>query len=605
MKFSFKNKITAGYLINLIVVLTIAFIFWKINKNTAFDLWNWLAFALIILSIGMLTVVYFLLIAQLNAKNESEIKLLENKKLLQSIINNTTNPISVKKINGEYLLINKQYESLFKINAEEIQGKTDHDFLPKEMADSYRNTDLETVKAGKEIQVEEVIEQMDGPHTYLAVKFPLFDTSNRVYAIGTIATDISEMKSENQSLAAGDNFFKLATEMLIIASENTFLKVNPATIKTLGYPEEELLGKPFMSFVYPEDIKSTMDEVSKLKIGELTVNFENRFICKNGSLKWLNWTTYPDKETGLLYAVARDVTSKKEYEKSLKTADTFFNMSKDILIVASKNQFVKINPALSKTLGFDTEELLNNSFYTYIFPEDIAFTKEKIENIENETYLENFKNRWVCKNGTVKWLSWTATLDKTTGLLYAIAHDITERLKLENEEKEALNNLFENEQKLNMILENISDGVLVANASKRVVLANYMANELFQIEDDTKISIHFSDHFKLYFPDGKTTFPLQNLPMERALTGEATDDIDVLLLKPDTRERKRVLLSGRPILNAENEVIAAVVTIKDISKYKMIEKELKKTELKYRKLIGFKKDIEEKDNEQDNNEEKE
>ena len=367
MKFSFKNKITAGYLINLIVVLTIAFIFWKINKNTAFDLWNWLAFALIILSIGMLTVVYFLLIAQLKAKNESEIKLLENKKLLQSIINNTTNPISVKKINGEYLLINKQYESLFKINAEEIQGKTDHDFLPKEMADSYRNTDLETVKAGKEIQVEEVIEQMDGPHTYLAVKFPLFDTSNRVYAIGTIATDISEMKSENQSLVAGDNFFKLSTDMLIIASENTFLKVNPATIKTLGYPEEELLGKPFMSFVYPEDIKSTMDEVSKLKIGELTVNFENRFICKNGSLKWLNWTTYPDKETGFLYAVARDVTSKKEYEKSLKTADTFFNMSKDILIVASKNQFVKINPALSKTLGFDTEELLNNSFYTYIF----------------------------------------------------------------------------------------------------------------------------------------------------------------------------------------------------------------------------------------------
>ena len=97
MKFSFKNKITAGYLINLIVVLTIAFIFWKINKNIAFDLWNWLAFALIILSIGMLTVVYFLLIAQLKAKNESEIKLLENKKLLQSIINNTTNPISVKK----------------------------------------------------------------------------------------------------------------------------------------------------------------------------------------------------------------------------------------------------------------------------------------------------------------------------------------------------------------------------------------------------------------------------------------------------------------------------------------------------------------------------
>jgi PAS domain S-box-containing protein len=607
MKFSFKHKITTGYLINLTVVLIIAFIFWKISLNTNFDLWNWLAFALILLSLGMLTVVYFILITQLKAKNESEIKLLETEKLLQSIINNTTNPISVKKINGEYLLINKQYESLFKLKREDIKGKTDHDLLPKEIADKYRSSDLETVKAGKEIQVEEVFEQMDGPHTYLAVKFPLLDASNRVYAIGTIATDISEMKSENQLLVAGNTFFKLSTDMLIIASENTFLKVNPATIKILGYAEEELLGKPFMSFVYPEDIKSTLAEVSKLKTGKLTVNFENRYICKNGSLKWLNWTTYPDQKTGLLYAVARDVTSKKEYEKSLKTADTFFNMSKEILIVASQNQFEKINPALSKILGFDTEELLNNSFYNYILPEDIAITKKRIKNLENKTSLENFKNRWVCKDGSVKWLSWTATLDKPTGLLYAIARDITEQLKLEIEEKEALNNLFENEQKLNMILENISDGVLVANTSKQVILANYMANELFQIEDDSKISIHFSDHFKLYSPDGKTTFPVQNLPMERALIGESTDDIDVLLLNPATKEKKRVLLSGRPILNAKNEVIAAVVTIKDISKYKIIEKELKKTELKYRRLIGFNKNNEEKkkDSEQNNIEEKE
>jgi len=490
MKFSFKNKITIGYLINLTVVLTIAFIFWKISMNTDFNLWNWLALTLILLSLGMLTVVYFILIAQLKAKNESEIKLLETKNLLQSIINNTTNPISVKKINGEYLLINKQYVSLFKIKAEDIKGKTDHDFLPKEIADKYRSSDLETMKAGKEIQVEEVIEQMDGPHTYLAVKFPLLDAFNRVYAVGTIATDISEMKSKNQLLVA---------------------------------------------------------------------------------------------------------------------ADTFFKMSKDILIIASQNKFVKINPVLSKVLGFSESELLNNTFYTYILPEDITITKEHIKNLKNQTSLENFRNRWMCKDGTVKWLSWTATLDLKTETLYAIARDITEQLKLENEEKEALNSLYENEQKLNMILENISDGVIVANASKKVVLANYMANELFEIEDDSKISANFSDHFKLFYPDGKTTFPLQNLPMERALVGESTDDIDVLLLNPATKERKRVLLSGRSLVNTQNQVVAAVVTIKDISKYKMIEKELKKTELKYRRLIGFNKNIEEheKDNEQNNNEEKE
>jgi len=601
MKRSFKNKITVGYIANLAVVLAIAFIYWKLSLGSTTNLWRWLALVLIILSLGMLTTVYFILIAQLKAKNKSEISLLETQKLLQAIINNTTNPISVKKINGEYILINKQYEDLFKLKAENIKGKTDHDFLPKEIADSYRSSDLETVKVNHAIQVEEVIEQSDGPHTYLAVKFPLLDIFNRIYAIGTIATDISEIKSASEALIAGNTFFELSKDMLVIASENTFLKVNPATFKTLGYTEQELLGKPFLSFVYSEDVESTLKEVEKLKTGASTVNFENRYICKDGSIKWLNWTTHPDQETGLLYAVARDVSTNKKYEVSLKAADTFFNMSKDILIIASENKFIKINPALSKILGFSTEELLNNSFYNYLLPEDIGITKEKIKNLENETSLENFKNRWVCKDGSVKWLSWTATLDKPTALLYAVARDITEQLKLEIEEKEALNNLLENEQKLNLILENISDGVLVANLSKQVVLANYMANELFEIEDDSKISIHFSDHFKLYFPDGKTTFPLQNLPMERALIGESTDDIDVLLLNPATKEKKRVLLSGRPILNTENEVIAGVVTIKDISKFKTIEKELKKTELKYRRLIGFKKDPKEKKQENDQN----
>jgi len=72
-----------------------------------------------------------------------------------------------------------------------------------------------------------------------------------------------------------------------------------------------------------------------------------------------------------------------------------------------------------------------------------------------------------------------------------------------------LSDLYENEQKLNLILENVSDGVIVANTQKQVILANNMANEMFGTEDDSKISTNFSEHFELYFPDGKTIFPIQ------------------------------------------------------------------------------------------------
>ena len=589
MKISFKKKIILGYIINMGIVFILGIIFWNHIRTTTIKLLDWIALALILLSLGMLTVVYFIIQAQLKAKKASELQLIENEKLLQSIIDNTTNAISVKKINGEYLFINKQYESLFKLKSTDIKGKTDHDFLPKEMADKYRNSDLEVLKLGKEIQLEEVIEQPDGLHTYLAVKFPLFDAFNRVYAVGTISTDIRERKASQELVVAGNTFFNLSKDMLIIASNNTFFKVNPATLKILGYSEEELLGKPFMDFVYSEDKNSTLNEVQKLQTGVTTVNFENRFICKDGSLKWLNWTTFPDLKTGFLYAVARDVTTNKEYKESLKAADCFFKMSVDILVIASKNKFIKISPSLSSMLGYSELEFLKASFTSFVFPEDVEATEKEIEKLKNGTSLVNFKNRWVCKDETIKWLSWTAISDSNTGILYAIARDITAQLKLEEEEKAALKELYESEQKLNMILEKISDGVIVANTDKQVVLANNMANKLIGIEDDTKISVNLSDHFELFFPDGKTTFPVQDLPMERALAGELTDDVDIVLWNPDLKKKNRVLLSGRPIHDSKNNVIAAVITIKDISKYKKMEEELKKTESKYRNLIGFKK----------------
>jgi PAS domain S-box-containing protein len=471
MKISFKKIIPIGYFINILVVFALGFIYWNQFFKTSTKLWDWLFLLLIVLSLAMLTTIYFIIKAQLKARNKSDFQLLQNKKLLQSIIDNTTNPISVKKINGEYLLINKQYEILFNLKSENIKGKTDHDFLPKKIADQYRNSDLEVLKLSEEIQIEETIEQADGPHVYLAVKFPLFDEANRVFAIGTIATDITERKSIEQSLIAGNTFFNMSMDMLIIASQNMFIKINPALSKTLGYSENELKSKPFTNYILPEDILSTEKEIEKLQKG---------------------------------------------------------------------------------------------------------------------TSLVNFKNRWICSDGTIKWLTWNATADINTGLIYAIAHDITEQLKLKEEEQVALNELYASEQKLNLILENISDGVIVVNANKEVILANNMANALFGIEDDSKISANFSNHFELFFPDENKTFPEQNLPMERALLGEATDNIEVVLLNPVLKKKNNVLLSGRPIINTKNEVIAAVITIKDITQYKMMEAKLK-TALKYRNLIGFKK----------------
>lgn len=710
MKISLEKKIIIGFILNLLVVFAIAWVFiLRIDKqrNQALDnSLNWLEIALIILSLILLTVVYFIIRYQLRAKNISQNLLLENKQLLQSIIDTTSSPIFIKKINGEYLLINKQFESLFKISNAEVIGKTDHDFLPGTTADTYRNTDFEVLKASRELKTEEIIKQSDGKHTYMAVKFPLYDSAKRIYAIGGIFTDISERKKLEESSKAADTFFMMSVDMMIISSMDKFIKVNPAVSKILGYSEEELLSKNFLEFTHPDDIKITKKEVVKLQTGASSIKFENRYICKDGSIKWLVWSVFPDLKSGLLYAVASDITDKKEIENALNVANTFFYMSFDMFVVIEDQNFVKVNPAFSRILGYEQHEIINKPFLSFIHPDDAGIfmdgiTKLRISDsvvthrvrerlkdgsykwldwtstidiqtgiiyavvrdisdlIKNEESLKisnmffnmafdiltvakdehfikinpaftktlgynqedmnqmkfidlihpddkqtasevlqrhlkgesviNFRTRFLCKDGSYKWIDWNSNIDLQHSVFYSVGRNVTELVELEDKQQNAIDDLYENEEKLRLIVENISEGIIVANADKKIIMANNMANEIFGIEEDDKISTNLSNHFELYFPDEKTIFPSQNLPMERALSGEATSDVEIILWNPVAQEKKRVLISGRPLVDQNDNVVAAVVTIKDISKYKQMEKDLKESESKYRQLIGFRK----------------
>lgn len=710
MKISLEKKIVIGFVINLFVVFAIAGIFiLRIDKrrDPALDSsLNWIEIALIILSIILLTVVYFIIRSQLRAKNISQELLLENRQLLQSILDNTSSPMFVKKINGEYLLINKEFESLFKISNLEIVGKTDYDFLAPSTADAYRNSDLEVVKALKELKTEETIPQEDGIHTYIAVKFPVYDTAKRVYAIGGIFTDISERKKLEESSKAADTFFNMSVDMMIISSMEKFIKVNPAVSTILGYSEEELLQKNFLEFTHPDDIEITKKEVLKLQTGASSIKFENRYICKDKSIKWLVWSVFPDVKSGLLYAVASDITDKKEIENALNVANTFFYMSFDMFVVIKDQNFIKVNPAFTRILGYSQNDIINKSFLSFIHPDDApifmdgikklqisdsvvshrvrellkdgsykwldwtitidiqtgviyavardvsdlitneeslkisnmffnmafdiltvakdehfikinpAFTKtlgyhqndmnqmkfiDLIHPDDKQTASEvlqrhlqgesviNFRTRFLCKDGSYKWIDWNSNIDLPQGVFYSVGRNVTELVELEDKQQNAIDDLYENEEKLRLIVENISEGIIVANADKKIIMANHMANEIFGIEEDDKISPNLSNHFELYFPDEKTIFPSQNLPMERALIGEVSTDVEIILWNPMAQQKKRVLISGRPLVDQNNNVVAAVVTIKDISKYKQMEEELKETETKYRQLIGYRK----------------
>jgi len=113
-----------------------------------------------------------------------------------------------------------------------------------------------------------------------------------------------------------ERLFALSPALLCIASTDAyFRRVNPAFQNKLGYTEAELLSRSFIEFVHPDDRESTLDEVRKLSTGTPAVHFENRYRHANGSYRWLLWNTAPTTKEGLLYAMAIDVTERKQADE--------------------------------------------------------------------------------------------------------------------------------------------------------------------------------------------------------------------------------------------------------------------------------------------------
>jgi PAS domain S-box-containing protein len=114
-----------------------------------------------------------------------------------------------------------------------------------------------------------------------------------------------------------DQFFNVSLDLLCIANtEGYFLRLNPAWERSLGYSREELMAKQFFDFIHPEDLVKTQKVVSTLTSQEKVLSFENRYRCKDGTYRWLEWTSAP--AGNLIYAAARDVTERKQAEEALE-----------------------------------------------------------------------------------------------------------------------------------------------------------------------------------------------------------------------------------------------------------------------------------------------
>lgn len=138
-------------------------------------------------------------------------------------------------------------------------------------------------------------------------------------------------------------FFEVAIDMLCFLDfSGHFKRLNPAWERTLGFTREELMSKPFIEFVHPDDRERTLQQNANVRGGAQALSFENRYLCKDGSYRWFRWNAAPDLEEGVIYSVARDITADKRAEEErerlvgeLKTALAEVKRLQEILPICS------------------------------------------------------------------------------------------------------------------------------------------------------------------------------------------------------------------------------------------------------------------------------
>jgi PAS domain S-box-containing protein len=150
-----------------------------------------------------------------------------------------------------------------------------------------------------------------------------------------------------------DGFFTVTPDMVCLAdTKGHFTRVNPAWTEALGWTPAELVGRAYLDFVHPDDRDATTRVAGKLATGEPVIRFENRYAAADGSYHWLSWRARLDPRTGLIAAIARDVTARKQAEQQLEALNQKLEQATKAKNVFLSRMSHDLRTPLNAILGF-------------------------------------------------------------------------------------------------------------------------------------------------------------------------------------------------------------------------------------------------------------
>lgn len=290
----------------------------------------------------------------------------ENEALLSAIFDVTKVGLCVTDEAGQFVRVNSTYCELYGYTAEELLGQHFTKLLPLENRAGAikRHQALLDGDPSVESQGEWQIQNRTGHELEVRFTLAVLTQHNRHRFQVTSLTDMTKRKDLERER---NRLFNLSLDMQsVIGFDIAFKEINAAWERTLGWRKAELLERSPMEFVHPEDQAVSIETIQQLITGKTIVGFENRYLCQDGTYKWLSWNVYPLVEQQTMYVVTRDITEQKQTEEEIQRSRAFIRLVVDsvphlIFIKDYLGHFIFVNQAVADFLGFNIQQLINHT----------------------------------------------------------------------------------------------------------------------------------------------------------------------------------------------------------------------------------------------------
>ena len=356
-----------------------------------------------------------------------------------------------------------------------------------------------------------------------------------------------ELKKANKQL---NDFFKTSPDLMGVGRPDGYFKeVNPSFCRVLGYSENELKEKPFLSLVHPDDIRKSKAIVKMIIRGEPVLNFENRCQCKDGSYKTISWSCQYTPGMTTIYGIGRDMSDlvkareeKEQLREQLEEAQQTANIGSWNYHV--KHRKIQWSKQMFRLLG-ESPDLLEPTFERL---------SEKIHHEDRSLFLDNFRYCLTTKhsttarvrltaNGIINWVEAAihSSLDQ-----FGNVSEVSGTIQNVNDLMTKENELHERQKFLEVILENIPSIIFVKDKKKNFAysLINKSGEKFFSLAIDEVIGKNDFELFPKEIAEGFHNADEETMK----LSGNIKQQTDKL----ETKDGFRTIVTQKVAINDES-----------------------------------------------------